>query len=346
MSGTSTITLAAMGLSKSYGARHAVANVSLTLKPGEIVGILGANGAGKSTTISMLAGLATADAGLITLNGETANTGAAEYKKHIGLVTQDIALFEELSARTNCEIFASLYGARGQARQQRINDVLEQVGLSARANDKVQTYSGGMKRRLNIAVALIHNPEIVMLDEPTVGIDPQSRNAIFDHLERLRSMGKSILYSTHYMEEAERLCNRIVILDNGRVIANDTVANLKAMLPASDLVDIEFTGTLDAMQRARLSELGEFDVTTENNARLTVSLKSIVNELPAMLAIIAGVDATIAHLSTRRAGLEALFLHLTGRQLRDEDSTAANSNSNGNGNAFPNTGKKANRSVI
>jgi|GEM_PF-99002 len=345
----SSISLAAIGLTKAYGTRQAVADVSLQLKPGEIVGILGPNGAGKSTTISLLAGLITADAGSIMLNGQTVNTETAEYKKHIGLVTQDIALFEELSARTNCEIFASLYGIQagvqrsssGKTQQQTIDDVLEQVGLSARANDRVETYSGGMKRRLNIAVALIHNPEIVMLDEPTVGVDPQSRNAIFDHLEKLRAMGKTILYSTHYMEEAERLCDRIVIMDNGRVVANDTLGNLKSMLPASDLVDIEFTGALNERQRAGLSELGKFNVTTAHDAQLTVSLQSIANELPGLLAKIAVTDACITHLSTRRAGLEALFLHLTGRQLRDEDSATENA-----GGAPAASNRKANRSIV
>lgn len=322
MTNTPAIKLAASALQKTYGQRRAVTNVSLSLNPGEIVGILGPNGAGKSTTISILAGLAAADAGQVTLNGETVKTGAAEYRKHIGLVTQDIALFEELTARLNCEIFASLYGIHGRARSQRIAEVLAQVGLSERADDRVQNYSGGMKRRLNIAVALLHNPEVILLDEPTVGVDPQSRNAIFDQLEALRSSGKSILYSTHYMEEAERLCDRIVIMDHGQVIANDTVANLKARLPVSDLVDLELTGTLDSAQRASLEALGEFTVVDENNARLTASLKSLATELPILLEKIANTCATITHLSTRRAGLEALFLQLTGRQLRDEDDPA------------------------
>ena len=340
-SSSSQLSLTAEGLSKSYGTRQAVAGVSLVLKPGEIVGILGPNGAGKSSTIGMLAGLVACGGGQIKLNDEEVNPEAAEYRMHIGLVTQDIALFEELSAITNCEIFASIYGISKPMQSKRIAEILEEVGLTARANDNVANYSGGMKRRLNIAVALLHDPQIIMLDEPTVGVDPQSRNAIFDHLEMLRDTGKTILYSTHYMEEAERLCDRIVIMDNGRVVANDTLSNLKSMLPASDLVDIEFTGTLSEAQRASLSELGKLNITSAHNADLTVSLQSIANELPALLAKIAIIGASIAHLSTRRAGLEALFLHLTGRQLRDEDSATANAD----GAPTPSI-KKAKRSVI
>jgi ABC-2 type transport system ATP-binding protein len=341
MSHTSAVTLAASALTKSYGTRQAVAGVSLTLKPGEVVGILGPNGAGKSTTISMLAGLVTVDAGQITLNGAAVNAESNAYKKHIGLVTQDIALFEELSALVNCEIFASLYGAHGQVRDERIREVLEEVGLSARANDKVETYSGGMKRRLNIAVALLHNPDIIMLDEPTVGVDPQSRNAIFDNLETLRNQGKAILYSTHYMEEAEKLCDSVVIMDNGRVIANDTVANLKLMLPASDLVDMELSNLTEHSQREKLTAIGELSNMTEHSAHLTVSLKSINDELPALLTKIAAVNVVITHLSTRRAGLEALFLHQTGRQLRDDDSGSISK-----GNAPTPSNKKANRRIV
>jgi ABC-2 type transport system ATP-binding protein len=183
-----------------------------------------------------------------------------------------------------------------------------------------------------------------MLDEPTVGVDPQSRNAIFDNLEKLRRQGKAILYSTHYMEEAEKLSDRVVIMDNGRVIANDTVANLKLMLPASDLVDMELAGNFDPPQRAKLIELGEFFILTEHTAHLTVSLKSINEELPALLIKIAAVNVAITHLSTRRAGLEALFLHLTGRQLRDDDSATANA---GNAGSAPTpSNKKANRSIV
>jgi ABC-2 type transport system ATP-binding protein len=308
--------LIAQHLSKSYGQRQAVADVSLSLNGGEIVGILGPNGAGKSTTIGIIAGLVTADSGSVTLNGQSFADNANSLKTNIGLVTQDIALFEDLTARTNLQIFGALYQLQNPTLAKRIDEVLTLVGLLDRADEKVAAFSGGMKRRLNIAAALIHDPSVVLLDEPTVGVDPQSRNAIFDNLKALRGMGKAILYSTHYMEEAEKLCDRVIIIDQGRVVANDTVANLIRLLPVSNLIDIEFA-TLSASQREALAHVGEIGQ-QDSALMLTASVASITDELPVLLAKIADIGATIANLSTRRAGLEILFLHLTGRALRDE----------------------------
>jgi ABC-2 type transport system ATP-binding protein len=308
--------LTAQHLSKSYGQRQAVADVSLSLNGGEIVGILGPNGAGKSTTIGVLAGLVTADTGSVILNGHSFADNAINLKTNIGLVTQDIALFEDLTARTNLQIFGALYRLQNPTLAKRIDEVLTLVGLQDRADEKVAAFSGGMKRRLNIAAALIHDPSVVLLDEPTVGVDPQSRNAIFDNLRALRSMGKAILYSTHYMEEAEKLCDRVIIIDQGRVVANDTVTNLIRLLPVSNLIDVEFAA-LRASQRAALTDIGEIDQ-QDGALTLTASVASIADDLPMLLSKIAVIGATVANLSTRRAGLEALFLHLTGRALRDE----------------------------
>jgi ABC-2 type transport system ATP-binding protein len=222
--------LKALDLRKSYGTTPAVAGVSLEVNPGEVVGLLGPNGAGKSTTVSMLCGLVEPDAGEVTLDGERMGADAP-IKRAIGLVPQEIALYEDLSAVGNLELFGALYGVEGTRLADRVRAALEVVGLADRAKAKPSTFSGGMKRRLNIACALVHDPQVMLFDEPTVGVDPQSRNAIFANIESLRGAGKAIVYTTHYMEEAERLCDRIVIVDHGRVVASGTPASLRRMIP-------------------------------------------------------------------------------------------------------------------
>ena len=222
--------LQARDLWKAYGSRTAVAGVSLDVAAGEIVGLLGPNGAGKSTTVSMLCGLTPPDRGTVTLSGLPVAGEASPAKRRIGLVPQDIALYEDLSAVGNLELFGALYGVK-EGLADRARAALELVGLADRAKALPQTFSGGMKRRLNIACALVHDPDVLLLDEPTVGVDPQSRNAIFDNLEALRSRGKALVYTTHYMEEAERLCDRVVIIDHGKVAASDRKEALLALLP-------------------------------------------------------------------------------------------------------------------
>src|SRR5260221_8527172 len=222
--------LLATDLWKSYGANVAVAGVSLEVNKGEIVGLLGPNGAGKSTTVAMLCGLTPPDRGTVSIAGEPFSGDASAVKRRIGLVTQDISLYEELPAVGNLELFGALYGLKGETLRSRVADALSLVGLADRARDKPSTFSGGMKRRLNIACALVHDPEVLLLDEPTGGGDPQSRNAIFDNLETLRSRGKALVYTTHYMEEVERLADRIVVMDHGKVIAEDTLIGLQSRL--------------------------------------------------------------------------------------------------------------------
>jgi ABC-2 type transport system ATP-binding protein len=198
---------------------------------GELVGLLGPNGAGKTTTVSMICGLVTPDQGQVLVNGEGLTGDIDPKKRRIGLVPQDLALYDELSAKANLQFFGSLFDMSGAALERAIGATLELVGLADRARDLVRTYSGGMKRRLNLAAGLLHDPDIVLLDEPTVGVDPQSRNAIFDNLEELKRRGKALLYTTHYMEEAERLADRIVVIDHGRVVADDTLAGMQARVP-------------------------------------------------------------------------------------------------------------------
>jgi ABC-2 type transport system ATP-binding protein len=215
------------GLTKRYGTRTAVDAVSFTLQAGETVGLLGPNGAGKTSTIAMICGIARPDGGNVTLSGSSLASDRDALKRAIGLVPQDLALYDELSAWHNLELFGGLYGLSPELLRQRADDALALVGLADRRAERVRAFSGGMKRRLNIAAALLHDPAVVLLDEPTVGIDPQSRNAIFDNLEELKRRRKTLLYTTHYMEEAERLCDRVLIMDRGRILAQDTVAALK-----------------------------------------------------------------------------------------------------------------------
>jgi ABC-2 type transport system ATP-binding protein len=213
-------------LVKRYGDFEAVKGLSFAIRRGEIFGFLGPNGAGKTTTISMLSCLLEPTQGTAIVAGYDVVRQSNEVKRRIGLVPQELALYPTLSARDNLEYFGSIYGLHGRALRQRVDDVLEMVNLTDHAKAAVKVYSGGMKRRLNIAAGLLHCPEVLFLDEPTVGVDPQSRNAIFEHVERMRDEGMTVLYTTHYIEEAERLCDRVAIIDEGRIIALDTPRKL------------------------------------------------------------------------------------------------------------------------
>jgi ABC-2 type transport system ATP-binding protein len=220
-------------LRKTFGTVVAVENVSFSLDRGQLLGLLGPNGAGKTTTVAMIAGLLTPDRGEVLVAGRALSGDRDPSKRKIGLVPQDLALYDELSAHENLRFFGSLYNLSGRALARTMADALALVGLSDRAGDRVKDFSGGMKRRLNLAAGLLHDPDILLLDEPTVGVDPQSRNAIFDNLETLKARGKTMLYTTHYMEEAERLADRLVIIDHGRVIADDTLTGLYARVPSN-----------------------------------------------------------------------------------------------------------------
>jgi len=219
-------------LRKTYGPLVAVDDVSLSVEGGRLLSLLGPNGAGKTTTVSMITGVITPDKGDVLIDGAPLSGDTDRKKRKIGLVPQDLALYDELSARANLRFFGALYGLSGAALDKAIASALGLVGLSDRERDLVKTFSGGMKRRLNLAAGLLHDPDILLLDEPTVGVDPQSRNAIFDNLEELKQRGKALLYTTHYMEEVERLADRIVVVDHGRVIADDTLRGLQALARA------------------------------------------------------------------------------------------------------------------
>ena len=311
--------LDARSLRKSFGAITAVADVSFTVDPGELVGLLGPNGAGKSTTVGMIAGIVAPDAGEVRINGQGLQGDTDPAKAAIGLVPQDLALFDELPARENLRFFGSLYGLTGAKLDATIASGLEFVGLADRAADRVKTFSGGMKRRLNLAAGLLHDPQLVLLDEPTVGIDPQSRNAIFDNLEALRSRGKSIVYTTHYMEEAERLCDRIVIVDHGKVIANDTVRGLYGLLPASRRLSVELRGEAQADKGLADATRALPAVASAEIADgvLTVALDDLAAGAPGVLSLLQQRGIAYDHVVSERGDLETVFLALTGRTLRD-----------------------------
>jgi linearmycin/streptolysin S transport system ATP-binding protein len=223
------------GLRKSFGAVAAVRDITFTVRRGELVGLLGPNGAGKTTTVSMVAGLSTPDLGQVLVDGAPLAGDADPRKRRIGLVPQDLALYDELTALENLRFFGSLYQLEARVLREAIGSALELVGLKGRERDRVKTFSGGMKRRLNLAASLLHDPDLLLLDEPTVGVDPQSRNAIFENLELLKRRGKALVYTTHYMEEAERLADRLVVIDHGAVVADDTIEGLKRLAgPSGD----------------------------------------------------------------------------------------------------------------
>lgn len=232
--------LEARQLRKSFGPLVAVDDVSFAIGRGELIGLLGPNGAGKTTTVSMLAGLLSPDEGQVLVDGRPLEGDTNPAKRRIGLVPQDLALYDELSALDNLRFFGSLYNLSKSALGDGIRSALDLVGLSDRGRDLVKNFSGGMKRRLNLAAGLLHNPDILLLDEPTVGVDPPSRNAIFENRELLKRRGKALLYTTHYMEEAERLADRIVVIDHGKVIADDTLPGLRRLVPAGvGIVNLE-----------------------------------------------------------------------------------------------------------
>ncbi|KQV55027.1 ABC transporter ATP-binding protein [Duganella sp. Root198D2] len=311
--------LSVTGLSKSFGERRAVDGVSFQVQPGQTVGLLGPNGAGKSTTVSMICGLIKADAGSVTLDGEPVVQGASAAKQKLGLVPQDLALYEELPAIENLKLFGALYGLKGAALARRAEEVLALVGLSDRAKDKPSTFSGGMKRRLNIGAALLHDPQLLILDEPTVGVDPQSRNAIFDTLEALKAQGRSLIYTSHYMEEVERLADHIVIIDHGKVLADAAPSELYRRLPAQAALQVELAGAdiLPAeLLVASLAGLPGVAGVRRDGVVLDISLHGAAHAAP-VLRWLDEQGHALAHFSTARTKLEDIFLSLTGRTLRD-----------------------------
>jgi ABC-2 type transport system ATP-binding protein len=310
------VVLDASGLRKAFGTLVAVDDVSVRIAPGETYGLLGPNGAGKTTAISMIAGLLEADAGTVTVSGERITTRAVAARAAIGLVPQELAVYPELSGRENLEFFGRLYGLKKQALAERVDEVLEVVGLGDRAHDKTAEYSGGMQRRLNIAIGLLHRPRLLILDEPTVGVDPQSRNAILESVEALAREGMAVLYTTHYMEEAERLCDRVGILDQGDIKAEGTRRELVDLVGERDRITLTASGPLEAAATTARGVDG-VESASAGVSGIDVVATDAAHVLPRLLSAVADAGTTVNGVEVVQPDLEAVFLHLTGKALRD-----------------------------
>ncbi len=315
MGGTGGSMIRVEELRKSYGRTLAVDGISFQARPGEIFGLLGPNGAGKTTTISILSGLLAPTAGSVTVDGRPMSPTAAAVKRTMGIVPQEIALYDELNARENLSFWGGLYGLSGSRLRGRVDEVLALIGLTDRAGDRVKTFSGGMKRRLNLGLGLVHEPTVLLLDEPTVGVDPQARINILEVIRQVAASGKTVLYTTHYMQEAEELCQRLAIMDHGRILAEGSVEELKRMVGEGEIVTVRGRFSAEEMRR---SLDGNVDVRA-------VSLE----DHQAMLAVQGGRGSTrvlqdllarslaIEEIAVRQPSLEQVFIKLTGRELRD-----------------------------
>jgi linearmycin/streptolysin S transport system ATP-binding protein len=303
-------------LRKRFGERVAVDAVGFEIAPGETYGLLGPNGAGKTTTISMVCGILARDDGEVWIDGRLLTIGATRVKGHIGYVPQDLAIYPDLSARENLRFFGRLYGMAAPVLRRRIDTVLDIVDLRDRANERTDRYSGGMKRRLNIAIGLLHEPDLLVLDEPTVGVDPQSRNAILASVEALTAGGMAILYTTHYMEEAERLCDRVGIMDQGRIIAEGTRRELVRLVGGVDKVTLGATGDLAATATELRPLDGVREVTVREGA-LELLVTDAHHLLPRLLEATSRDGIAVRSVDIVEPDLEAVFLHLTGKALRD-----------------------------
>src|SRR5262245_5647636 len=307
-------------LRKSYGDHVAVDGLTFHVDAGEIFGLLGPNGAGKSTTMMMLAGLRPADSGTVTIGGYSFDSGASELRQILGIVPQDLAIYPDLTARENLQFFGRLYGIRGRTLDDRIDRILQQIGLTQNAGSYGKTFSGGMKRRLNFGVALLHQPKLVILDEPTVGVDPQSRSHLLECVRQLSSDGVGVIYASHYMEEVEAICQRVAIVDKGKLLTCGTLEELLSKSRTDQ--HLRVAGT-KARLGPRLVGLAEVEPLAEGEVQVVVhrdrrDAKFAINDrLTLVLEILKQADAELLSIETKEYNLERLFLELTGRRLRD-----------------------------
>ncbi|HEY5303680.1 MAG TPA: ABC transporter ATP-binding protein [Acidimicrobiales bacterium] len=302
-------------LRRSFGDRSAVEGISFSIEPGEIYGLLGPNGAGKTTIIKMVCGLLEPDAGEVSVEGRPVHSDLS-VRSLIGYVPQDIALYPDLTASENLRFIARLYKLPSDVVRQRVAEVLELCELSDRANDRVDSFSGGMKRRLNIGAGLLHHPRLLVLDEPTVGVDPQSRHSILERVQEFGRSGMAVLYTTHYMEEAEHVCSRVGIIDHGRLIAEGTRRELVEQLGERDRIEMSATGNLEAFAAACRAIPGVDSVATTSDAVQVVAGEGR-RMLPLLLEASEQIDVTVNTIDVTEPNLEAVFLHLTGTALRD-----------------------------
>lgn len=302
-------------LKKRLGNVQALKGISFNIRKGEFYGLLGPNGAGKTTTISILSTILPPDEGEVTIDGHNVQREPNKCKQLIGVVPQEISLYNQLSAWDNLMFWGSLYHVGSHELKRKAEETLKLFGLHDRRNDKVSDYSGGMKRRINIASALLHSPQVLFMDEPTVGIDPQSRNLIFEVIDKLHREGMTVIYTTHYMEEAERFCDRIGIIDNGEIIAQGTLDELKSNSPVKEVISIEVSEMSgETMQRIKQSLEGEVKVGSNMVHYYTNNTKT---DLPKLVIRCNELGLDIQHIDIQKVNLEAIFLGLTGKQLRD-----------------------------
>ncbi|TAK01325.1 MAG: ABC transporter ATP-binding protein [Chloroflexota bacterium] len=309
-------TLVCTGLVKRFGDRLAVDGVGFEIARGETYGLLGPNGAGKTTSISMICGLLVRDGGDVVVDGKPIQPGTTAAKAAIGYVPQDLAIYPDLTARENLTFFGQLYGLGGRSLAARVAELLEVIGLADRAKDRTEQFSGGMKRRLNIAIGLLHRPRLLVLDEPTVGVDPQSRNAILSSVQELGREGMAILYTTHYMEEAERLCDRVGIIDEGRIRAEGTRRELVELVGQRDRIALAAGGDLQAAANVARALPGVHGATVREGG-LDLLVTNGRTMLPQLLQALSGDGLAIRSVEVIEPDLEAVFLHLTGKALRD-----------------------------
>ena len=305
-----------LDLHKRFGEIEAVRGVSFKIAEGETFGLLGPNGAGKTTTISMVCGLLEPDSGEVFVAGKRLTSHSVAEKAAIGYVPQELAIYPDLSARENLEFFARLYGLASDVAHARVEEVLRVVGLADRASEQTKNFSGGMQRRLNIGIGLLHRPRLLILDEPTVGVDPQSRNAILESVERLSGEGMAVLYTTHYMEEAERLCDRIGIVDLGQLKAEGTRAELVSLVGEHDRVALEGVGNLQAAADA-CQALEPVRAASVQDGAIQLIVDHARSILPELLTTASDAGVAVSSVDVHEPDLEAVFLHLTGKALRD-----------------------------
>lgn len=303
-------------LVKRFGDRIAVDNLSMSIEEGEIFGLLGPNGAGKTTTINSLIGMTKNDGGSIEIFGMDFKNNENKVKKQIGVVPQDIALYDELSAYENVCYFGRLYGLSGTKLKEAANEALEFVGLFDRRKESPKKFSGGMRRRINIACGIVHHPKLIIMDEPTVGIDPQSRNHILESIKKLNKAGSTIIYTSHYMEEVEDICTKILIIDHGKVIAKGTKAELKALVAVNDKINLELS-TINYTIVEKIKSLDGIIDCMVDGSRLKIISKKQSSVLNKVINIVSEYDTEILTLNVEKPSLETVFLTLTGKTLRD-----------------------------
>ena len=304
-------------VTKSYGRHKVLQNVSFEIMAGELFGLLGPNGAGKSTLIDILTGIQSMDSGEIFINGKSIKTDKVEIRKHLGFVPQDIALLEELNAVDNLEYFGGLYGLAGQELKSQIEKLLEVAGLTDKKKEKVKNYSGGMKRRLNIAVAMLHNPSILILDEPTVGVDAQSRQHIFDYIQSLADQGTTILYTSHYMEEIETLCKRVFILDLGEEVAYGTKEEVKKLVGHTQTVALTLDRVPAGFDEVLKNSENGIQFVTVDGQDMELTIDQTIFSMMKLIEQVEQAQLVIKSVNVKETTLEEAFLQLTGKTLRD-----------------------------